>query len=208
MRELIVTEFASLDLVMEAPGGEAGYAHAGWVAPYFSEELGAYKYEEQAAADVLLLGRTTYESFAAAWPTRHDPMADKINGMRKLVVSTTLGRSDTDPGTGWHDTTVIAGDPEPAIRDVKAQDGGPILVPGSRTLVHWLLARDLVDRVNLQVFPLVLGSGSRVFPDSEHPLRLSLIASRALGSGVVLQSYAPVGADPERSRTWAFERDR
>jgi dihydrofolate reductase len=186
MRELIVTEFASLDLVMEAPGGEAGYAHAGWVAPYFSEELGAYKLEEQVAADVLLLGRTTYESFAGAWPGRDDPMAAKINGMRKLVVSTTLGSSD------WHDTTVIAGDPEPALRDLKGEDGGPILVAGSRTLVHWLLAHDLVDRVNLQVFPLVLGSGRRVFPDAGHPLPLSLVASRALESGVVLQSYTPV----------------
>ena len=112
-------------------------------------------------------------------------MADKINAMRKLVVSGTLGSSH------WHDTTVIAGDLEPAIRDLKGEDGGPILVAGSRTLVHWLLAHRLVDRVNLQVFPLVLGSGRRVFPDAEQPLRLSLIASRALESGVVLQSYAP-----------------
>jgi dihydrofolate reductase len=185
MRELIVTEFVSLDGVMEAPGGEAGYAHAGWVGPYFSAELGAYKFEEQNGADVLLIGRATFESFAGAWPNRDDPMADKINAMRKLVVSTTLGSSD------WHDTTVIADDPEQAIRAVKDEDGGPILVPGSRTLVRWLLECGLVDQLNLQVFPLVLGSGARLYPETGQPLRLSLISSRALESGVVLQSYAP-----------------
>jgi dihydrofolate reductase len=183
MRELIVTTFVSLDGVMEAPGGEAGYPHAGWVGPYFSDELGAYKFQEQDAADVLLLGRHTYESFHGAWPQRDDPMADKINTMRKLVVSTTLGASD------WHDTTVIADDPEAAIRAVKDETGGPILVPGSRALVHWLLARGLVDRLNLQVFPLVLGSGRRLWPDTEQPLRFALDESRALESGVVLQSY-------------------
>jgi dihydrofolate reductase len=183
MRELIVTEFVSLDGVMEAPGGEAGYPHAGWVGRYFSDELGAYKYEEQAAADVLLLGRRTYESFYGAWPGRDDAMADKINGMRKLVASTTLGSSD------WHDTTVIASGLEEAIRAVKAEDGGPILVAGSRSVVHALLRAGLVDELHLQVFPLVLGSGSRVFPETDEPLRLRLASSRPVANGVVLQSY-------------------
>src|SRR6201996_5919590 len=102
MRELTVTEFVSLDGVMEAPGGEPGYPHAGWVGGYFSDELGAYKLREQLAADVLLLGRRTYDGFYGAWPRRDDAMAEKINTMRKLVASTTLGSSD------WHDTTVIA----------------------------------------------------------------------------------------------------
>jgi dihydrofolate reductase len=128
MRKLIVTEFVSLDGVMEAPGGEPGYAHAGWVMPFFTDELGAYKYAEQAAADILLLGRTTYESFYGAWPHRDDPMADKINSMTKYVVLTTLGSSD------WHDTTVIATDVAPAVGELKASDGGPILVAGSRTV--------------------------------------------------------------------------
>jgi dihydrofolate reductase len=184
MRKLIVTEFVSLDGVMDSPGGEAGYAHAGWVGDYFSEELGAYKYDEQAAADVLLLGRKTYDGFYGAWPHRDGPMADKINTMRKLVASTTLGSSD------WHDTTVIDSDLVATIATVKAEDGGPILVAGSRSIVHALLAEGLVDELHLQVFPVVLGSGIRVYPDIDTPIRLALTDTRALDSGVVLQTYA------------------
>jgi dihydrofolate reductase len=186
MRKLIVTEFVSLDGVMEAPGGEAGYPHAGWVAGYFSDELGAYKEQEQLAADVLLLGRKTYESFVGAWPERGGAMADKINTMRKLVASSTLGSS------GWHDTTVIDGDLEDAIRAVKDEDGGPILVAGSRSVVHALLDVGLVDEVNLQVFPLMLGSGMRVYPERAEPIKLELISSGALDSGVVVESYRVV----------------
>lgn len=183
MRELIVTEFVSLDGVMEAPGGEAGYPHAGWVGGYFSDELGAYKGEEQLAAEVLLLGRKTYESFYGAWPEREGAMADKINSMRKLVASTTLGSSD------WHDTTLIAADLDRAVRSVKAEEGGPVMVPGSRSVVHALLRAGLVDRINLQVFPLVLGSGRRWYPETEEPIRLELDWSRPVENGVVLQSY-------------------
>jgi dihydrofolate reductase len=183
MRKLIVTEFVSLDGVMEAPGGEEGYRHSGWVAPFFTDELGTYKYEEQAAAEILLLGRTTYESFYGAWPGRDGPMADKINTMTKYVASTTLGSSD------WHDTTVTA-DVERVVGELKAADGGPILVAGSRTLVHSLLAAGLVDEINLQVFPLLLGSGARLYPETTDQQALRLIASRALNNGVMLQSYA------------------
>ena len=183
MRTLIVTEFVSLDGVMEAPGGEPGYPHAGWVGGYFSEELGVYKGEEQDAADVLLLGRKTYDSFYGAWPHREGPMAEKINSMRKLVASTTLPSSD------WHDTTVIPSDLEGAVRAVKQEDGGPIVVAGSRSVVHALLAAGLVDELHLQVFPLILGSGIRVFPDTPDPVKLSLLESRPLDSGVVLQTF-------------------
>ena len=183
MRALIVTEFVSLDGVMEAPGGEAGYPHAGWVGPYFSDELGAYKLEEQLAADVLLLGRRTYDSFAGAWPQREGPMADKINTMRKLVASTTLGSSD------WPGTTVVGADLDGAVRAVKQEDGGPVLVAGSRSVVHALLAADLVDELHLQVFPLILGSGIRVYPQTAAPTRLRLAQARPLDSGVVLQTY-------------------
>jgi dihydrofolate reductase len=184
MRKLIVTEFISLDGVMEAPGGEAGYPHTGWVASLFTAELGAYKYEEQVAADILLLGRTTYESFYGAWPLRDDPMADKINTMTKYVVSSTLGSSD------WQNTTVIATDVERAVGQLKASDGAPILVAGSRALAQSLLAAGLVDELNLQVFPLLLGSGARLYPETpdKHPLRL--VSSRALDNGVLLQTYA------------------
>jgi dihydrofolate reductase len=183
MRKLMVTEFVSLDGVMEAPGGEAGYPHAGWVAPMFSPELGAYKEEEQLAAEILLLGRRTYESFVGPWPQREGAMAEKINTMRKLVASTTLGSSD------WHDTTVVGSDLEGAIRAVKQEEGGPMLVAGSRSVVHALLDAGLVDEINLQVFPLILGSGIRLYPEGPEPTKLELISSRALDSGVVLQTY-------------------
>lgn len=186
MRELIVTEFVSLDGVMEAPGGEAGYAHSGWVAEFFTDELGAYKEAEQLSADVLLLGRVTYDSFYGAWPRREGPFADKINTMRKVVVSTTLGSSE------WHDTTVIADDVPGAVTAIKAQDGGPILVAGSRTLVRLLLAEGLVDELHLQVFPLLLGSGARLYPESADTTAMELVSSTALENGVLLQAYRPV----------------
>jgi dihydrofolate reductase len=182
MRTLIVTEFVSLDGVMEAPGGEPGYPHAGWVGPFFSDALGAYKGEEQLATDILLLGRKTYESFYGAWPQRDGAMADKINTMRKVVASTTLESSD------WENTSVTS-DLEGSVRALKEEEGSPILVAGSRSIVHELLAAGLVDEVHLQVFPLVLGSGIRVFPETPEPIRLEHVASRPVDNGVVLQTY-------------------
>jgi dihydrofolate reductase len=187
MRKLIVTEFVSLDGVMEAPGGEAGYPHAGWVGRLFSDELGAYKEQEQLGAGVLVLGRKTYESFVGAWPTREGAMAEKINTMPKLVASTTLGRSD------WHDTTVVASDLRGAIGELKQQEGDPILLAGSRSVFHELLDAGLVDQINLQVFPLLLGSGLTVFPQRSEPIKFELISSRPLQSGVALQSYGVAG---------------
>lgn len=186
MRQLIVTEFISLDGVMEAPGGEPGYAHSGWVAPRFTEPLGDDKLREQLEAEVLLLGRVTYESFHGAWPQREGPMAEKINTMRKVVASTTLTTSD------WANTTVVGGDVPAAVAELKREDGGPILVAGSRTLVHSLLAAGLVDQVNLQVFPVVLGSGARLWPTTETPIDLELLAADALDGGVQLQRYRVV----------------
>ncbi|WP_445149744.1 dihydrofolate reductase family protein [Baekduia sp. Peel2402] len=183
MSDLIITTFASLDGVMQAPGGEPGYAHAGWVGPHFSDALGAYKGEEQEAADVLLLGRVTYESFYGAWPEREGAMADKINTMKKVVVSTTLGSSP------WDNTTVIADDVAARVADLKANADGPILVAGSQTLAHFLMAEGLVDQLNLQVFPVILGSGIRIFPETTDPLPLTLASSRTLENGVLLQSY-------------------
>ncbi len=183
MRELIVTEFVSLDGVMEAPGGEPGYAHTGWVWRMFVPALGAYKEAEQLGADVLLLGRRTYDSFYGAWPDRDGAMADKINTMRKLVVSSTLERSD------WQGTTIVSGDVAEQIDKVKHEDGGPILVAGSRSIVHLLLANGLVDEIHLQVFPVVLGSGMRLWPDSPEPTPLELTSSTPLDNGVVLQTY-------------------
>lgn len=183
MRRLFITEFISLDGVMEAPGGEPGYAHAGWVAPHFTDELGAYKQEEQLGADVLILGRRTYEGFHGAWPDREGPMADKINTMRKVVASTTLGSSD------WHDTTVVAEDLPGAVAAIKAEGGGPVIVAGSRSVAHALLAAGLVDEVHLQVFPVALGSGMRFWPDTEEPTGLELVDCTPLASGVILQTW-------------------
>jgi len=183
VRELIVTEFISLDGVMEAPGGEPGYAHTGWVGRLFSDELAEYKLAEQLSADVMLLGRVTYESFYGAWPQREGPMADKINTMRKIVVSTTLTASD------WTDTTIIEGDVLDAVRALKAEDGGPIMVFGSRTLAQTLLREGLVDELHLQIFPLVLGSGDRLYPESPDAATLTLVDSQTTSNGVLLQSY-------------------
>jgi dihydrofolate reductase len=188
VRQLIVTEFISLDGVVEAPGGEPGYAHTGWVEPFFSDELGAYRTEEQLAADVLLLGRRTYEGFSEAWPSRTGPLADKINTIRKVVVSSTLGSSD------WHDTTVAAGDPLDAVRALKAEDGGPILLVGSGTLARAVLAAGLVDELHLQIFPLVLGSGARLYPDTPDKTTLELTSTVTTPNGVLLQEYRPVAS--------------
>ena len=185
MRKLIVTEFVSLDGVMEAPGGEPGYAHSGWVGDFFTDELGQYKLSEQLATDTLLLGRKTYESFAGAWPEREDSFADKVNAMPKVVVSTTLAAPE------WHNTTVIPAPTRDAITRLKKQAGAPIIVAGSRTLVHALLRGGLVDEFHLQVFPLLLGSGKRLYPDSPDSLALTLVESTALANGVLLQTYRP-----------------
>jgi dihydrofolate reductase len=185
VRRLVVTEFVSLDGVMEAPGGEPGYAHGGWVQPLFTDELGAYKQDEQLAADILLLGRRTYESFYGAWPHREGAFADKINTMPKYVASTTLRTLE------WQTATLLQGPVPQAVATLKEGDGGPILVAGSRTLVHTLLAAGLVDQLNLQVFPLLLGSGRRLYPDSPDTTRLRLTSSTALASGVVLATYQP-----------------
>jgi dihydrofolate reductase len=184
MSKLTITEFVSLDGVMQSPGGEPGYAHAGWVAPYFSDELGAYKLQEQLAADILVLGRKTYDSFYGAWPNREGEMAEKINTMTKYVASTTLGSSD------WHDTTVVADGFVDAIRELKDAGRGDLLVAGSRSVAHQLLDAGLADELHLQVFPVVLGSGARFYPERDQPIRLELVASEAKPNGVLTQTYA------------------
>lgn len=188
MRKLIVTEFVSLDGVMEAPGGEPGYAHSGWVGEHFSDELGAYKLDEQLASDMVLLGRKTYESFYGAWPSRDDAFAEKINAMPKYVASTTLDTLE------WETASLLAAPVADAVAELKRSDGGPILVPGSRTLVHTLLEAGLVDELNLQVFPVLLGSGMRLFPETPDKTALELASSKALDSGVLVQTYAVAGA--------------
>jgi dihydrofolate reductase len=186
MRKLIVTEFVSLDGVMEAPGGEVGYQHSGWVFPHQSDEQMQYKLDEVMEADALLIGRVTYEGFSGAWPDRDGPFADKMNGMPKYVVSSTL----TDPE--WNNTTVLRGDVADEVAKLKDGDGGPILVAGSRTLVHALYDHGLVDEYRLMVFPVILGSGRRVFPDdAADKTVLELTDTLAFPSGVTVQTYKP-----------------
>jgi dihydrofolate reductase len=178
MRTLIVSEFVTLDGVMEAPGGEPTHPHTGWVFDYEAQEQIAWKEAEVAAAGTLLIGRVTYESFAPAWQTYQGSFADPMNGMQKVVVSSTL----TDPD--WNNTTVLSGDVVRGVQDLKAGDGGPILVHGSATLAHTLFEHDLVDEVRLMVFPVTIGAGLRVFPDTRAKRVWREIASETFPSGV------------------------
>ena len=183
MRKLVVTEFISLDGVIEAPGGEDGYAHVAWTMPFWADEIGEFKDEELQAADISLLGRRTYESFAGAWPGRAgDPFADKLNSMRKVVVSTTL----TDPE--WENTEVIEGDLVTGVEALKAEDGGDILLAGSGSVARALLAADVVDEVRLVQYPVVLGVGQRLF-DAAGAHRLDLVQATPTSSGAVLLTY-------------------
>jgi len=186
MSKLIVTEFVTLDGVMEAPGGEPSHPHSGWVMDYISPEQEQYKLEEVLEAESHLLGRVTYESFAGAWPEREGPFADKVNSMPKYVVSSTL----SEP-LEWNNSTVIQGDVAEEVGKLKQQDGGPILVAGSATLVHSLIENDLVDELRLMVFPVMIGGGKRPFPKSRQKKPFKLTYTRTFGSGVAVHAYEP-----------------
>jgi dihydrofolate reductase len=184
MRKLIVSEFVSLDGVMEAPGGEPEYRHTGWVFPFHTSEQEQYKLEEARDSEALVLGRKTYDGFAAAWPQRSGEFADQFNSMPKYVVSSTL----KDPE--WNNTTVLDG--LDAVRELRDGDGGTLMVQGSATLVHALLENDLVDVLRLMVFPVILGSGKRVFPETPDKTTMRLAGSRTFESGVQVCDYEAV----------------
>ena len=185
MGRLVVTEFVSIDGVFEDPGGAEGYEHGGWTLEYDRGEDGnKFKLDELIEAMVHLLGRRTYEGFAAAWPSRDGPFADRLNSDPKVVVSSTL----TDPQ--WQNTSVVAGDVVGEISRLKNETDGVILVAGSGSLVGTLLEADLVDELRLMVFPTILGSGKRLFPDGIDRLKLKLTESRTVGpDGVQIQIY-------------------
>jgi len=185
MGKLVVTEFVSVDGVFEDPGGSEDFEHGGWTFEYDRGDDGnTFKLDEVMEAEVQLLGRVTYEGFAAAWPAREGEFADKLNSDPKYVVSTTL----KDPG--WQNTTVISGDVAEQIARLKERTEGVILVAGSATLVATLLEADMVDELRLMVFPTVLGSGKRLFPDGIGRLKLKLAETRTVGSdGVQIQIY-------------------
>lgn len=185
MSTLIVTEFVTLDGVMEAPGGEPTHPHSGWVGDYFNDAIGAYKQDETLAADALLIGRVTYESFAGAWPTYEGEMAEKMNTMPKYVVSSTL----TDPT--WPNTTVTGADPVAAVAQATAAHDGIVLVAGSATLVHALIEAGLVDELRLMVFPVSIGDGLRVFPAARTKVAWSLDDTVSFANGVRVDIYHP-----------------
>ncbi len=183
MGKIVVTEFVSLDGVSEAPGGEPGYSHTGWVGRFPEPEPFAYKLEEVLAHEALLIGRVTYESFAGAWPERDGPMAEKMNAMPKFVASRTLANPE------WNNSTVLRGDFVTAATQLKRETAGGILVPGSLSLVSQLRRHNLVDEYRLMVFPVVLGTGRRMFDEAPEALELKLRDSVTYRNGVVLLVY-------------------
>jgi dihydrofolate reductase len=181
---ITVTEFVSLDGVMEAPGGE-DFKYPGWTFEFDRGDDGnQFKLDETMAADALLIGKRTYESFAGAWPEREGAFADKFNTMPKFVVSTTLGEA------GWNNTTVLdSGDATAQVRKLKDEFDGEIQVPGSHRLVQELIEADLVDQVNLMVFPVILGTGKRAFEQLPDRRKLRLKDSKVVGEGILVLVY-------------------
>jgi len=192
MGRVVVTEFVSLDGVIEAPGGGEEFEHGGWSFEFNRGDDGdKFKLDELMAADAQLLGRVTYDGFAKAWPTMTDEagFADKMNGMPKNVVSTTLADDDAE----WNNSTVIRDDIPGQISRLKEEIGGDILVAGSARLVKTLAEHELVDEYRLMVFLIVLGSGKRLFGDGIDKTRLRLADSTSVGpDGVLLLTYEPV----------------
>lgn len=193
--ELTVTTFLSVDGVYQGPGGpeedrSGGFDRGGWLVPHFDEATGQFITEVFGRVDAFLLGRRTYEIFASYWPKvtdPNDPVATSLNTLPKYVASTTL----KDPA--WTNTTVLQGDLAAAVRELKARDRGELQVHGSGTIVRYLLDHDLVDRLNLLVFPVIVGAGRRLFPDTAIATGLTLEESRTTPSGVSISVYHPTG---------------
>lgn len=186
MGKIVVTEFVSLDGVIEDPGGAEDFKHGGWTFEISRGEEGdRFKLDELVEAEAQLLGRTTYEGFAAAWPKMDDEVgfADKMNSMPKYVFSSTLTSAD------WENSTILSGDFATEIAKLKDQVDGVILVAGSAQLVQGLVEHDLVDELRLMVFPVLLGSGKRLFGEHADKKPLRLVDSRTVGDGIELQTY-------------------
>jgi dihydrofolate reductase len=187
MGRIVVTEFVSLDGVMEDPGGAEGFKYGGWTFEIARGEEGdRFKLDEALEAEALLLGRVTYEGFAEAWPSRSGEFADKFNSMPKYVVSSTLDEAE------WNNSTVLEGDLVTAVSDLRRHHDGDIVVHGSGQLAQTLLEHDLVDELRLMVFPVVLGSGKRLFGDTSRKKPMTLADSRTVGEGVAILVYNPV----------------
>ena len=189
MGRIVVTEYVSLDGVMQAPGGGEDFQHAGWTFEIDRGEEGdKFKLDETLESEALLLGRVTYEGFADAWPAREGEFADKFNTMPKYVVSSTL----KDPQ--WTNSTVLDGDVDEAVSKLREEIDGDIVVHGSGQLVQALIDGDLVDELRLMVFPVVLGAGKRVFGETRDKKSFRLTDSRSVGEGVAIMIYQPTNA--------------
>jgi dihydrofolate reductase len=186
--KIVVSQFVTLDGVFEDPGGSESHEHGGWALQIERGPEGdKFKLDEVMGSDALLLGRVTYEGFAEAWPSREGDFADKFNTMPKYVVSTTLGEPT------WSNSTVIGDDVPGQVAKLREQEGGDILVTGSGRLVETLREHDLVDEYRLMVFPVVLGSGKRLFSDGVGKTQLRLVEAKPVGpDGVVILTYRPV----------------
>jgi dihydrofolate reductase len=196
MMKLTVTTFVSVDGVMQGPGGAeedrtGGFERGGWLVPHFDDETGQFMDETFRRVDAFLLGRRTYEIFAGSWGEMADPgdnpVAVQLNTLPKYVPSTTL----TDPR--WTNTTVLSGDVAAQVRELKEQPGNELQVHGSGTLVRWLLDNDLVDELNLLVFPVIVGDGTRLFATKGRDTALELVESRTTPKGVSVQVYRNAG---------------
>ena len=189
MRELIVAEFITLDGVIQAPGGadedtDGGFTHGGWTRPYWHDDIGAHFFQAMSQADAFLLGRKTWQIHGEAFePMTGNPFADALNNIQKYVVSTTL-----DSAAAWRKSTLIRDNVAEAVRELKQQPGKNILVDGSSVLTHTLAENDLVDEYSLHVYPIVLGSGKRLFPEGKR-LDLTLVEATPLPTGVVFMRY-------------------
>jgi dihydrofolate reductase len=190
MGQIVVTEFISLDGVVEDPGGAEDYKHGGWSFEINRGDEGdKFKLDETMETEALLLGRVTYEGFADAWPKREGEFADKFNEMPKYVVSTTL----SDPE--WNNSTVVGGDVPEAVARIRDEADGDVVVHGSASLVQTLLQNDLVDELRLMVFPVVLGDGKRLFGETTDKKALELADSKVVGDGVSILVYRRAKAE-------------
>ncbi len=184
MGRIVVTEFVSLDGVIEDPGGAEDFKYGGWSFEIDrGDEGNQFKVDETMSSEALLLGRVTYEGFADAWPSREGDFADKFNTMPKYVVSSTLQNPE------WNNSTVLKGDVADEVTKLKQELDGDIVVHGSATLVRTLLDRDLVDELRLMVYPVVLGTGKRLFGDTSDKKPLQLVDSKVVGDGVAILVY-------------------
>ena len=181
MGKVVVSQFISLDGVVEDPGGAEDFDRGGWAFKFDRGPEGdKFKLDEVMASEALLLGRVTYEGFAMAWPSRSGDFADKFNGMPKYVVSTTLKNPE------WNNSTVIGGDVAEAVADLRQEVDGDILVNGSVQLVQTLMEHDLVDEYRLMVFPTILGAGKRLFGETSHAAALRLVDAKPAGETLIL----------------------